>query len=372
VAFCLIICLRKHLRDRGHWRTRPEPNLRQACDLVALGTVADMVPLVGENRILARTGLAVINERARPGIRALADVSRIGGRPVDGEDIAFRLAPRINAAGRMEAAGPAVALLTTGSSMEAEKIAAGLERLNTERQQLERQILEEILTSLKDTPELAGAYSLVLAAPHWHEGVLGIVASRLVAIYHRPVVLAAIRDGVARGSARGIPGIDLFGLVRGCADLLDAFGGHAMAAGLKLKMHNIARLKKRFESLAAAAIAPEQLRPTLVIDSEIRLDDITDTFIDELESMQPFGEANPEPLFMARDVKVHTSALVGRTHRSMQLSQSTPNGSRRIRTIQFNIDPLEPQADHLERIAFRIRWNRWNGRKTAQLIIEET
>ncbi len=370
--FCLLICLRKHLRDRGYWQARPEPNLRAACDLVALGTVADMVPLVAENRILTRTGLAVINDGGRPGVRALAGVSRIVNRPVDGDDIAFRLAPRINAAGRMETAAPAVELLMTRSAPAAEEIARSLERLNLERQGVEKQMLEEILDALGASPERVGAHSLVLAGPDWHEGVLGIVASRLVAIYHRPVVLAGIRDGVARGSARGIPGIDLYGLLCGCADLLEAFGGHSRAAGLRMPSRHVDRFRQCFEARAAAAFQVGHLAPTVAIDGELGLNDISDGLIDELEAMRPFGEGNPEPLFMARDLKVHSAGAAGLGHRRMELSQASGNGGRRFQSIRFNAPPLWPPCDRLERIAFRLRWNRWNGRKTAQIVVAET
>lgn len=372
VAFCLLICLRTHLRDAGHWRRQPEPNLKNACDLVALGTVADMVPLIGENRVFARAGLEVINNGQRAGLRALVTVSRIADRAVDGADIAFRLAPRINAAGRMAHARRAVELLTAADPTAAQAAAQELEQLNRRRQEIEKELLENIQESLGASPELVGRHSLVLAGADWHEGVIGIVASRLVKTHHRPVILTAVRDGLAKGSARGIEGLDLHELLSGCSNLLESYGGHAMAAGLALKPDNLERFRQRFDALAAAALSPEQRLPVLRVDCELALEDIDATLVDELEHLQPFGEANPEPLFMARNVRVRASSLVGGRHRRMDLS---PTGGDRpvvIPAIQFNIDPQRPPAAIFERVAFRLRWNRWNGRKRIQIIVEET
>jgi single-stranded-DNA-specific exonuclease len=372
VAFCFLICLRKHLRDMGYWQNRNEPNLKTACDLVALGTVADMVPLVGENRLLTRVGIEVINSGQRPGIRALAEISRIANRPVDSEDIAFRLAPRINAAGRMADAQRAAELLIAADRSSAQRIARDLEQMNTLRQDTEKKLLEDILDSLKASPEQTAAHGLVLAGSGWHEGVLGIVASRLVKRYHRPVVVAAIRDGLARGSARCIEGIDLHQLLSGCGDLLESFGGHAMAAGLTVSTDNLDRFKSRFEADTGKSMAPGLQVPTVTIDCEIGLGDVSAALLDELETMKPFGAGNPEPMFMARNVQVLSSSIVGNHHRRMSLGQSSTSRATPIQGIQFNIDPEQPPEKNLERIAFRLRWNHWNGRKSIQIVVEET
>jgi len=376
LAFYLLICLRKHLRDKNFWRDRQEPNLKNICDLVALGTVADIVPLVDDNRILTKTGLEVINSNTRPGIKAILEVcgikKQLSTHSIGTEDIAFKLAPRLNAAGRIDHAKIAVELLTEKNFNTAKEIAVTLNKLNTFRQTCEKEILEEILLHLNENPHLLENKALVLSGQGWNEGVLGIVASRLANRYFRPVVLISIRDGAGKGSARSIPGFDLYEGFCACFDDLEKFGGHPMAAGLKIKAANIERFQRNFETIVEKMTAPDDFVPELLIDYELDFDHISDKLIDELESLQPFGPDNQEPLFAAGNIKVASSTLVGGNHRRMLLTQPHGKTQKSINAIHFNIETGKPLEENFDQIIFRLRWNRWNGSKTAQIIIEDT
>jgi len=376
VAFYLLINLRKRLRDTHFWHNRPEPNLKNLCDLVALGTVADMVPLVNENRIFTKTGLDLINYGNQTGIKALIEASGIKSRYVDTDDIAFKLAPRLNAAGRIAHASTSVELLTAKNMETGRKLAGTLNKMNISRQNIEKKIFEEIGGHLEENPHLLRQTTLVLSdreSPNeWHEGVLGIVASRLMKRYFRPVVIIAIKDGIGKGSARSIPGFDLYDGLLACANDLENFGGHSMAAGLKIKAENIDIFQRNFEKTALKMTKPDDLGPTIFIDYELDFDDISDELIDELESLKPFGTANPEPLFTARNIKVLSSKIVGGNHRRMLLKQSSGKTGKTINAIHFNIDTGLPLKENFDRITFRLGWDRWNDKKTVQIVIEET
>lgn len=371
VAFCLLICLRKRLREMNYWQRTQEPNLKKLCDLVAIGTVADIVPLVDDNRIFTASGLAVMQSGKRRGLQALLHRSATDPLTIDSRDIAFRLAPRLNAAGRMDHAGAAVELLTTRQPQSAARIADALDRLNQQRQHVEQMMLQDIFKTLKKN-FLPDKRSIVLAHPDWHEGVLGIVASRILQEYFRPVVLVSVRDGIGKGSARSIPGFDVFKGLSACSHLLTNFGGHSLAAGLSLKADRIDTFQQQFERVVAAATTTADFSPTLNIDCELDFNDISPALLDELELLKPYGNANPEPLFIARNVIVSDAAIVGKKHRRMRLGQPHSEHRNQFGAIHFNIDPDAHLQEHFEKIAFRLHWNRWNGRKTIQLVIEET
>ena len=372
VAFCLLICLRKYLRDMNYWHNHLEPNLKSFCDLVAIGTVADIVPLIEENRIFTKTGLEIIISETRYGIHALIEESRININSTDAEDIAYRLAPRINAAGRIDHAATAVELLITKDPEQAGLIARQLNLLNIKRQNVEQKIIEDILLNLQHTPGLLGQYSLVLAHPDWHIGILGIAASKIVDRFFRPVVLISTKSGIGKGSARSIPGFDLYNGLSACADDLENFGGHAMAAGMTIKANKIDRFRKHFEDIVQQMTLPNDFVPTVFIDAELDFNDITPRLIDEIEALMPFGIGNPEPLFMAENIQILTSKIVGKKHRRMVLSQSKTPGTQTFQAIQFNIDPDRPCPENFDRIAYRLRWNRWYGKQTPQLVVEDT
>lgn len=371
VAFNLVLALRKRLRDEDFWKTRPEPNLKAACDLVALGTVADMVPILEENRIYVKAGLEVLASGARPGVRALLDVCRVSNRPLDTWDIAFRLAPRLNAAGRLSHGSRGLELLTSSSTETARTIAEELDLENSRRQDLEKHVLSEIFKQLETNPKLLEKKSLVLERQGWHQGVIGIVASRLVQRYARPVVLIAVSDGMGKGSARSPEGLDLFQAIKACGHCLEKFGGHAVAAGLTVKAEKIPAFRTHFEKIVCQDMAAESFIPKLVIDREISAADISPGLADELEKLVPFGKGNQEPLFMLSDMDVVSARTVGAGHMQMRLRPATHLQTIPLDAILFNAPSDKPSPKRFDRIACYVRWNRWRDRKRIQLVIED-
>ena len=373
VALALVIGLRKHLRESAFWTNRPEPNLKELCDLVALGTVADAVALIDENRIFTRIGLDVIRSGPnRPGLVELLKKCKIDPRQINAEDLAFQIIPRLNAAGRMDHARLAAALFTVTDSGQARRIADNLNDLNIRRKITEKDILREIRTYLSNNPQELDNTSLVLANPDWHLGVLGIVASRLAEQYYRPVVLISMKEGTGKGSARSVPGIDLYRGLTTCSEHLETLGGHAMAAGLQVKEKNLLRFKQKFEETVRTQTAEIDVVPEIVIDRSLHFDEITDALIDEIETLRPFGAGNPEPLFLARNIRVSKSRIVGENHRQLRLQQTQAASDRAVSAIHFNVDTGRPLPESFDKIAFRLQWNRWNGRKVAQMVIEAT
>ena len=373
VAFMVVVALRKHLRETGFWHNRPEPNLLRLCDLVCLGTLADAVPLVDENRILTRAGINLIKAgNTRPGLKTLLDVCKINQAFLNCEDIAFKIIPRLNAAGRMDHAGAAMDLLMAKNRSSAAAIAQSLDSLNQIRKETETDILTDIRSYLSKNRQESQKSAIVLADHGWHEGVLGIVASRLVDVYHRPVVLISNQDGFGKGSARSIPGFDLYQGLSKCARFLEAFGGHSMAAGLKIKLDNFENFRKCFTASVEADFQPGDFLPELVIDCELTFGDITDRLLDELELLNPLGEGNPNPVFAAHDISVKSSQIVGQNHRRMVLHQPSGGTRKTFGAIHFNsvTDVNGPQA--YRRLAFRLNWNHWKGDRYPQLNIVDT
>jgi single-stranded-DNA-specific exonuclease len=371
VAFALIICLRKYLREHNFWNHRPEPNLKKLCDLVALGTIGDMVPLVEENRIFSKTGLNLIRSAPRPGISALREVAGISDQMLDAEDVAFRLVPRLNAAGRMDHASLALELLTTRNMTTARQLAQSLNGLNDRRQEQEKAVLNDILSDFQHHPERLEKKTLVCWDYRWHPGVLGIVASRIMETYFRPVVLVVVKGNLGKGSARSIPGVDLFSALQSCQHCLEDFGGHSMAAGLTIRAEKLREFQDAFEGVVTQMTSPEDWMPKLTIDAEIELGDITENLTDEIEKLSPFGTGNPEPMFAARNVRVVSSKMVGKNHRKMVLVQGADPGAKPAFAIRFNAEGPMLSQTSFTRIAFRLRWNRWNNNRTIQLIVED-
>ncbi len=371
VVFYLIISLRKYLREKGFWHSRTEPNLKQMCDLVALGTIADVVPLKDENRVFVKTGLEIIQSGTRLGLKSLVKASGFFKQVLDSEDIAFRLAPRLNAAGRIEHAEWAAKLLMTDQEDRAAELARFLNELNIQRQEFEQNTFDDILNRIHLNPDLLCKKALVMASTHWHEGILGIVASRLAERFFKPTILITVRDGFGKGSCRSIPGFDLYPGLCQCSALLEDFGGHSMAAGIKIKTSNIDSFKESFHNIVSAHMQKETPVPELTIDCELSFDDINEHFIDEIETLKPFGSENPEPVFLARNIAVSDLKIVGQNHRRMLLGQPGGLTQKKFNAIHFNVDSHQHVEGFLKFVAFRLKWNRWNGNKSAQIIIEE-
>ena len=359
VAFFLLAGLRRRLRDSGYFNTRPEPDLRHGLDLVALGTIADIVPLGGVNRILVRAGLDRLDQSIRPGINALKRVAEI--KEVSCGAVGFRMAPRLNAAGRLEDAALGVQLLLTDQSAEADELSTLLDGFNRERQRIEQQTLEQAI-ELVGTMEVDVHYSLVLADERWHSGVIGIVASRLVERYHCPVVMIAVAEGRGKGSARSIRNFDLYRSLVSCASSLDSYGGHVMAAGLSISEGKIDEFRTAFDRIARETLSADDLLPRLMYDGETDFSALSPDQVMELDRLGPFGAGNPQPAFVSRQVEVVAPKIVGKTHLRFDVIQQ----GIRFGCIAFGmaerINELPARAD----ILFRPGLNSWRGRSSVQ------
>ena len=308
VAFNLCMALRKRLREDGYFAVRPEPNLRTFLDLVALATVADVVPLVGANRILVAHGLAELGAGKRPGVQALKEVAGLApDAPVSTGQVGFRLGPRINAAGRLHDAAMGLQCLTAETLERARPLAHALDAANAERQGVEQDILKSALSQAEARAEAARGF--VLYSDGWHPGVVGIVASRVVERFHRPTVLVGVRDGVGKGSARSIEGFHLYDALAGCAEHLAKFGGHKHAAGVTVDPGRLPAFREAFERIAHARLTPDDLVPRCRVDALVRPTELDETAIEGLQRLAPFGQGNPEPVFALRGTRASPRVL---------------------------------------------------------------
>lgn len=272
--------------------------------LVAIATVADIVPLTGENRVIVKHGLNGLGDVRNPGLRALLAAAGFAGRVPDAGEVGFRIAPAINASGRMESAGQAVRLFLTGDQEEADRIARELFALNVERQTAERLIVKEIFERCVETPVTDHDAALVLWGAGWHRGVVGIVASRVVERFHRPAVILGVENGVAQGSGRSIAAFHLLEALEGMRELFTKFGGHAHAAGLTLPESSLEAFRERLQAWAAERLTPEDMQPTVEVDAVLEFGEINDALWQALERIAPFGMGNRRPLFGARGVQL--------------------------------------------------------------------
>lgn len=279
-----------------------EPDLRDYLDLVALGTICDLAPLRGENRVLVRHGLARLSQTKWPGLRALMEVAS-AVPPLSTGDVGFRLGPRLNAAGRLHTAEASLELLLAPDENRARRLARELDACNRERQELEQKVLEAAIAQLGEIFDPQRDCALVLGDKGWHHGVVGIVASRLCRKYHRPAIVVGFDEtGSGHGSGRSIDGLSLVEALGGCADLLGAFGGHHMAAGLSVSRENFDLFRRKFGELAALSLQPADLTPRLTLDSKVDLADLDQGHLEELSLLEPCGMGNPAPVFYARGV----------------------------------------------------------------------
>jgi single-stranded-DNA-specific exonuclease len=342
--------------------------LEAMLDLVALATVADVVPLHDENRGFVREGLAQLSRGARCGIRALKQVAGIT-RDCTPETIAFKLAPRLNAAGRLDHAMLGVQLLTTESPAEAQRLADRLEQLNRERQKIETDVMSDAAAMVQEH-ELPAA--LVLASRRWHVGVVGIVAARLVERFHRPAIVIAVDEkGIGKGSARTLGGFDLYQGLVACRDLLVAFGGHPNAAGVTVEEARINDFHERFAALVSAWTRGYAPMPTLHVDAELQLAEITMRLIQEIGRLHPFGAGNPEPTFAVRSLEVMDFRTVGEKHLKMTVRQGR---SLPFDSIGFGMGSLTDRGIPLRvpvDLAFIPELNSWNGYERIQLRIRD-
>ncbi len=349
-----------------------DERIRRYLDLVALGTIADVGAITGENRILVKHGLADLstdNGSQRKGVAALKEVAGLAGKKIGVGAVGFSLAPRINASGRLSSADTAFKLLTTESPDEARELAIRLDDINRERQAVE-ELIREAARSQCASLDITRTGALVLASTDWHPGVIGIVASRIAEEFYRPAALISVKDGVGKGSARSIPGFDLYQGLSACSDLLLGFGGHKYAAGFTIAEDRIPELRERLGSIVLRQMSQGFVR-TLTVDGAVTLDELTLDLIHELERMAPFGQGNPEPRLGARGLMVLSSKAVRNNHLKLQLRQEegSPFGA-----IMFSRGG-RPGKTVLEgskiAIVFTPRINAWNGKTAVELEIRD-
>jgi single-stranded-DNA-specific exonuclease len=362
LAFYLLIALRARLREAGWFGSSGDPDLRRHLDIVALGTIADMVPLKGVNRTLVKRGLTALGASKRPGVMALKQIAGFGPGDVTAGQVGFQLGPRINAAGRMDAAIKVVELLTTESPEVALRIAEELEEHNRERRTMEAVVLQLALEQADKVVQVR-RYSLVLAGEGWHPGVLGIVASRIVERFHRPTVVLGLDSGQAKGSARSIRGFHMVEAFRRCGHLLEKFGGHEYAGGLTIKEENLPSFVEAFDEVARAILSADALVPFLEIDAQLTFSEIGSSLMSEIEVLKPFGVGNPEPLFLSQGIEVceRKDLSVGARFRFKQ-------AGRFVTGVAFDIKqdfPARPGA--IVDLVYRLSENEWNGISTVEL-----
>jgi len=278
--------------------------LKSFSKIVAIATIADSVPLVDENHVFAKLGLDALRSAVNPGLKALLEVAQVSGRPLTTGEVGFRVAPRINAAGRMDVARDVIELFSVKDPARAREIAGKLDRLNSDRQEEERRILEEIRSRIDDNPALLDSYCLVIDGEGWHRGVIGITATRVVERYGRPTVVVARDNDEAHGSGRSIRGFHLLNALESCAELFTRFGGHAHAVGFSMPAARLPELRSRLDAYAQARLTPADFEPVLEVEAELSLDQVTPQLFQILCKLQPFGVGNPEPVFVTRNARL--------------------------------------------------------------------
>jgi single-stranded-DNA-specific exonuclease len=363
LAFYVVMALRARLRENGWFKNGPEPDVRRYLDIVALGTIADMVPLRGVNRTLVRRGLLELAASTRPGLVALKQVANLAPGPVSAGQVGFQLGPRINAAGRVDYGLKVVELLTTESADAAQRIARELDGNNRERRALEAEVLAQAVTQAEARVRAASCYSLVLAGEGWHPGVLGIVASRIVERFYRPTVVIGVEGTVGKGSARSIRGFHLVEGLRRCAAFLEKFGGHEYAAGLSIATANLEPFAAAFEQTVRDCLAADALTPFLEIDGALDFAAIGLPLLRELNALKPFGIGNPEPVFMSERVEVCERKEFPSGVR-LRLRQT----ARVLGGVMFGaVDALPGKPGETLDVVYRLAENEWNGTTRVEL-----
>ncbi|MBU1006175.1 MAG: single-stranded-DNA-specific exonuclease RecJ [Candidatus Omnitrophica bacterium] len=343
-------------------------------DLVSLGTVSDVAPLVGENRIFVKEGLKLLgNGSCNKGIKALIDASGLKKKNLGSYEIGFVLGPRINAAGRIGSADAAVRLLLTEDADEALLLAKRLNEANRERQRIERTTLKEAMAKIETDVNFKEHKVIVLHKKDWHNGVMGIVASRISDRFYRPAILISIKDGVGKGSGRSIENFHLFDALTGCEDILRGYGGHKYACGLTILEENVDKFRKTINEIAEGVLAPDDFIPWLDIDMDVELSLLDGGIVEEIAGLEPFGEGNPKPLFCSRNLKlVYPPRILKGEHIKLHLT----DGKKTFEAIGFglakdsDIELALRKSPRLD-LAYTVSFNLWQGINTIQLKIED-
>ena len=341
--------------------------------LLAMSIASDIVPITDENRILAHYGIKQLNTQPFTGLSAIMQVVGIEAKKITINELVYKIGPRINACGRMKSGRAAVELLLTDDPNFSQKQVQEVEENNTQRKESDKKTKEEALLQLQKDSNFANRRSTVVYAPHWHKGVVGIVASRLTETYYRPtIVLTAGEDGIISGSARSVGGFDIYSAIDSCSDLLTNFGGHKYAAGLSMHINDLPEFKQRFEAYVAAHIQPNQLQPTLDIEAELQLGDITKQFYNMLRHLEPFGPGNPRPLFVSRNLINHRDTrAVGKEGEHLRLDVTD-----RVNAITGIAFGRADMAEYIQNgnavdICYELNENTFNHYTTIQMMVQD-
>lgn len=353
----------------------PFSELEKLLELTAVSIASDIVPITGENRILAYYGLKQINSNPSLGLKGIIDVCGLSGKEITISDIVFKIGPRINASGRMMNGREAVELLLAKNSKEAKQKSENINQYNEERRELDKKITDEANAIISSIENNEDNKAIIVYNPAWHKGVIGIVASRLTEKYYRPAVVLTKSSELITGSARSVSNFDIYKVVESCRDLLENFGGHTYAAGLSLKEENLQRFKERFQQIAAQEIVPEQLVPQIDIDAVLDLKQINAKFMSDLKKMSPFGPENHKPVFCTHGVQDYgTSKLVGREQEHIKLEIiDSKSASSPIHGIAFGMSRFNAHIKQMKPfdICYTIEENTYNGNTTLQLMIKD-
>ena len=371
----------RYLTDNGNQETDNRSPITDSAasallpltQLLAMSIASDIVPITGENRILAHFGIQQLNKAPFTGLSAIMQVAGIETKKITINELVYKIGPRINACGRMKSGRAAVELLLTDDPDFARQQAEEVNHHNEDRRDCDAETTKEALQQLQDDPTFAQRRSTVVYSPNWHKGVVGIVASRLTETYYRPtIVLTAGEDGIISGSARSVGGFDIYTAIDSCSDLLTNFGGHKYAAGLSMHIDDLPEFKQRFETYVAAHIREDQLQPTLLVEAELDLADITPAFYNVIRYLEPFGPGNPRPLFATRNLINHRDTrVVGKTSEHLRLDVT--DRAYAITGIAFGRADM---AQHIQNgnpvdICYELDENTFNNRTTIQMMVQD-
>ena len=339
--------------------------------IVAIGTIADVVPLIGENRVFAKVGLEGLRSPVNFGLKSLIEVCGLNCRTITSFDVGYRLAPRINAVGRMGGGEQVVELFSSADKEQSRLLASEMDRLNKDRQLIESQILKEVEERFSQSPELSRDWVIVIDGETWHRGVLGIVATKISERFTRPAIVIAREDGVGFGSGRSPKGFHLLNALESCRELFDRYGGHAQAAGFQLPTRHISELRRRLAEYAGRVLDEEDLKPSLEIDAELRLSDLEDEVYRQIEGLSPFGTANPTPVFVARDLTlIAEPRILKGKHVKLRVEQD----GKAFDAVGWNLLHSHPQILQTKgkiSLAFTLSSNSYQGMNALQLIVKD-
>jgi len=339
-------------------------------DIVSLGTIADVVPLTGENRVIAKFGLAELSGTKRPGLKALIETSRIKNKKINSTYVGYILGPRINASGRMDTGEIALKLLTTIDETEAGELAKALEKFNRDRQKVEGEILDEVFSLIEKEVNFKDHKIIVVANEGWHQGVLGIVASKIADRFYRPAIIISLVDGICKGSGRSIKNFHLFHALLECREFLHSFGGHAHAVGINIHRDKVHAFKEKINNFAKEKLQLQDLLPSLEIDMELSLSDLSEKVISELQALEPFGTGNPQPLFISRNLTLKGSPqMLGKDTIKFWVS----DGNVTYQAIGFGKAALRDSLVNAEAfdLVYTPRFDTWQDNTSILLEIED-